>query len=84
MPRQSRIDAPGALHHVLIRGIERRKIFRDDADRENFVERLGRILTETLTVPATAGHWSPTMFTFFEKRRGEKISRDQAITLTDA
>ena len=29
MPRQSRIDAPGALHHVLIRGIERRKIFKD-------------------------------------------------------
>ena len=68
MPRQSRIDAPGALHHVLIRGIERRKIFRDDADRENFVERLGRILTETLTVPATAGRCSPTMFTFFCER----------------
>jgi putative transposase len=49
MPRQSRIDAPGALHHVLIRGIERRKIFRDDADRENFLERLGRILVETST-----------------------------------
>jgi putative transposase len=49
MPRQSRIDAPGALHHVLIRGIERRKIFKDDADRENFLERLGRILVETST-----------------------------------
>ena len=24
MPRQSRIDAPGALHHVIIRGIERK------------------------------------------------------------
>jgi putative transposase len=49
MPRQSRIDAPGALHHVLIRGIERRKIFRDDADRENFLDRLGGILVETST-----------------------------------
>ena len=27
MPRQSRIDAPGALHHIIVRGIERRKIF---------------------------------------------------------
>jgi hypothetical protein len=34
MPRQSRIDAPGALHYVLIRDVERRKIFEDDADRE--------------------------------------------------
>ena len=49
MPRQSRIDAPGALHHVLIRGIERRKIFKDDADRENFLDRLGGILLETST-----------------------------------
>jgi len=29
MPRQSRIDAPGALHHVIIRGIERTLIFRN-------------------------------------------------------
>jgi REP element-mobilizing transposase RayT len=34
---------------VLIRGIERRKIFRDDADRENFLDRLGGILVETST-----------------------------------
>jgi putative transposase len=32
MPRQSRIDAPGALHRVIIRGIERKAIFRDDVD----------------------------------------------------
>jgi len=30
MPRKSRIDAPGALHHVTGRGIEYRKIFLDD------------------------------------------------------
>jgi REP element-mobilizing transposase RayT len=34
---------------VLIRGIERRKIFKDDADRENFLDRLGGILVETST-----------------------------------
>ena len=38
MPRQSRIDAPGALHHVIIRGIERKAIFKDDADRNEFIE----------------------------------------------
>jgi hypothetical protein len=26
VPRTARIDAPGVLHHVMIRGIERRKI----------------------------------------------------------
>ncbi|MBN1472759.1 MAG: hypothetical protein JW925_13345, partial [Syntrophaceae bacterium] len=36
MPRKSRIDAPGALHHIIVRGIERRKIFFDNADRNNF------------------------------------------------
>ena len=49
MPRHARIDTPGALHHIIIRGIERRRIFSDDQDRDNFVERLGDILTETQT-----------------------------------
>jgi putative transposase len=44
MPRKARLDAPGALHHIIVRGIERRKIFRDDADRDDFLERLGGIL----------------------------------------
>jgi len=30
MLRKSRIDAPGALHHIICRGIERRKIFYDE------------------------------------------------------
>ncbi|MGD2000332.1 MAG: transposase [Desulfobacterales bacterium] len=49
MPRQSRIDAPGALQHIIVRGIERRKIFRDDHDRYDFIDRLGGILEETAT-----------------------------------
>ena len=49
MPRLARLDAPGVLHHIIIRGIERRKIFRDDRDRENFLDRLERILLETKT-----------------------------------
>ena len=49
MPRKARIDAPGALHHIICRGIERRKIFIDNADRDNFLERLGIILNKTST-----------------------------------
>ena len=49
MPRMARIDAPGALHHVIARGIERREIFQDDKDRDNFLERLETIVTETHT-----------------------------------
>jgi len=50
MPRKARIDAPGALHHIMCRGIERRKIFRDDTDRNSFIERLGRLISQTKTV----------------------------------
>ena len=49
MPRQARIDAPNALHHIIVRGIERRRIFHDDSDRKSFLERLGSILLETST-----------------------------------
>jgi len=49
MPRKARIDAPGALQHLVVRGIERKKIFRDDTDRDFFVERLGEVLIDTRT-----------------------------------
>ena len=50
MPRQARIDAPGALHHIIIRGIERKAIFKDTADRANFLKRLALIISETKTL----------------------------------
>jgi REP element-mobilizing transposase RayT len=49
MPRKARIDAPGALHHVIARGIEKRDIFWDDHDRNNFLKRLGTIIEESGT-----------------------------------
>jgi REP element-mobilizing transposase RayT len=49
VPRKSRIDAPGALHHIIARGIERRQIFENNADRDNFLTRLADILKETKT-----------------------------------
>jgi len=49
MPRQARLDAPGTLHHVIIRGIEKRKIVNDQKDRKDFVARLGQLATDTDT-----------------------------------
>jgi putative transposase len=49
MPCQARIDAPGAFHHVMIRGIEGTAIFRDGKDRESFLGRLGEILLDSST-----------------------------------
>jgi len=49
MPRSARLDAPGVLHHIMVRGIERRKIFFDDKDREDFLLRLERLIPATKT-----------------------------------
>lgn len=49
MPRQARLDAPGTLHHVMIRGIEGAQVFQDDQDRMDFISRLGRLLEKTGT-----------------------------------
>jgi hypothetical protein len=49
MARKSRLDAPGALHHIIVRGIERRSIFFDGRDYQNFLERLGHFLTASAT-----------------------------------
>jgi REP-associated tyrosine transposase len=43
MPRGPRLDAPGLIHHVRARGIERRKIFLSDRDRKDFLDRLSRV-----------------------------------------
>src|ERR1041385_894079 len=46
MPRAPRLDFPGALHHVIVRGIERREIFFSDRDRRDFLERLADLVAE--------------------------------------
>ena len=42
MPRQARLDVAGALHHIMVRGINRSAIFKDDQDKTLFLERLGQ------------------------------------------
>lgn len=49
MPRTARIDIPGLLQHVIVRGIERRDIFLDDNDRRLFLERFSKLLVDTGT-----------------------------------
>ena len=49
MPRQARLDAPGTLHHVMVRGIEGREIVDDEKDRKKFVDLMGSLALETDT-----------------------------------
>ena len=47
VPRQPRIDLPGQFYHVIVRGVERRPIFRADVDRSDFLTRLSSGLANT-------------------------------------
>ncbi|NTW11247.1 MAG: hypothetical protein HGA26_07795 [Chlorobiaceae bacterium] len=49
MPRGPRLDSPGTLHHVIIRGIEKREIVTDVEDRDIFVSRMGTVALKTGT-----------------------------------
>ena len=86
MLRQVRIDAPGALHHIIVRGIERKKIFRDDKDRNDFIDRIGafskEIGGEGVGVSATAlaqrlGMTQPAVS--ISVKRGEKIAAEMGL-----
>lgn len=44
MARPLRIEYPGALYHVTSRGNARKKIFRDDQDKENFLDTLASVV----------------------------------------
>jgi len=81
MPRKSRIDAPGALHHIICRGIERRPIFRGEFDRQDFVRRLCTILTETQT-PCYAWALMPNHFHLLLRNGNVPISTVMRRLLT--
>jgi putative transposase len=46
MPRQARLDIPGALHHIMVRGINKSTIFEDDRDRGQFLNRFRANVTD--------------------------------------
>ena len=47
MARKLRVEYPGAIYHVLNRGDRREPIFKDDADRQRFIETLGEACAKT-------------------------------------
>lgn len=47
MPRQLRIEYPGALYHLMNRGDRREPIFKDDLDRQRFLLTLGQACAKT-------------------------------------
>jgi putative transposase len=47
MPRHARLDTTGALHHIMVRGINKGALFQDDLDRTKFRDRLGTCIVET-------------------------------------
>jgi len=49
MPRQARLDSPGTLHHVMLRGIEKQRIVDDSIDTDAFLVRLGEGVRATGT-----------------------------------
>jgi REP element-mobilizing transposase RayT len=81
MPRKSRIDAPGAVHHIICRGIDRQAIFADDHDRDNYIERLGKILITTQTL-CMAWALLPNHFHLLLKTGGEPVATVMRRLLT--
>lgn len=81
MPRHARIDAPGALQHIMVRGIERRRLFRDDRDRDRFLERFGVVLQETGT-PCLAWALMPNHAHFLLRTGGVPLATVMRRVLT--
>ena len=47
MPRKLRVEYAGALYHLLNRGDRRELIFKDDTDRQRFLDTLGECCAKT-------------------------------------
>lgn len=96
MLRKARINAPGALHLLIIRGIERQKIFRDYKDKDNFLDRLGNVLSDTCT-PCYAwvlisnhvhlllktGNTPISTIVSISVKRGEKLVKENKFRLSN-
>ncbi len=72
MPRKARIDAPGALHHIICRGIERRRIFYDNADRDDFLKRL------SVRARSVLAYWAVRELGISGTKIGKKLSLSQS------
>ncbi len=81
MPRSARLDAPGVLHHVMGRGIEKRKIFLNDEDRSDFVERLAK-LAQDGSMDIYAWALLPNHFHLLCKTKNQPLSAGMRRLLT--
>ena len=77
MPRLPRLDAPGVLHHVMGRGIEKRKIFLDDRDRVDFIHRLEELVKEE--EPSVASIVDSLNLIWDRLDKIQQATQDQAI-----
>lgn len=81
MARQPRLDASGALPHIIGRGINRTRIFRTDQDREDFLNRLSDLCAGgNLTVYAWA--LMPNHFHLVVRTGRQPISKSMRKLLT--
>src|SRR4030067_526627 len=81
MPRSGRLDAPGVLHHVIGRGIEKRPIFLTDEDRNDFLARLG-LLSEDGYLKVYAWALLPNHFHLLCKTGKAPLARSMRRLLT--
>jgi putative transposase len=81
MPRHARLDAPGALHHVIGRGIEGAAIFRTDSDRGDFLNRIADLWRDgALRIYAWA--LLPTHFHLLVRTAGQPLAKSMRQLLT--
>ncbi|OGP50214.1 MAG: hypothetical protein A2Y79_07865 [Deltaproteobacteria bacterium RBG_13_43_22] len=81
MPRLARLDAPGVLHHVMGRGIEKTNIFITDEDREDFVSRLAE-LAETQAIRIYAWALLSNHFHLLCKTQSKPLASNMRKLLT--
>lgn len=47
MPRQARRVSKTGIYHLIVRGINREAIFREDEDRQRYLETMARIAADS-------------------------------------
>ena len=60
MARKLRIQYPGAIYHIVSRGDHRERIFKDDRDRQRFLDTLGESCAKTNLLVHARGQYLPT------------------------
>lgn len=81
MPRGPRLDAPGVLPHVMARAGDRQLLFRDDHDREDFVQRIAT-LADVRSLIVYAWVLLPNHFHLLAQTGSQPLARSMRSLLT--